>query len=57
MSGIFSKPKQPKLEAEPAELEPIEEITEDTATVRRKERKRLRMGGRAATMRTGKFSK
>ena len=53
MSGVFSRPKQPKIEAEPAELEPVEEITEDTSEVRRRERKKLLKGGRPSTIISG----
>ena len=49
----MSSAKTPKIPAQPAELEPIEEITEDTEKVRRRERKRLLTGGRAATIISG----
>ncbi len=56
MSGIFSKPKQPKIPAQPAPVESVETITavtEETEKVRRRERKRLLTGGRAATIISG----
>ena len=49
----MSSAKTPKIPAQQAEIEPIEEITEEPETVRRKERKRIRTGGRAATIISG----
>lgn len=53
MSGVFSSPKRPKIPAQQAEPEPIETVTEEAETVRRKERKRLQTGGRASTILSG----
>ena len=49
----MSSAKTPKIPAQQAEIEPIEEITEDTEKVRRRERKKLLTGGRAATIISG----
>ena len=49
----MSSAKTPKLPAQRAEIEPIETITEEPEKVRRRERKRLLTGGRAATIISG----
>ena len=55
MSGVFSKPKSPKLPA-PLEEEPVEEIetvTADAAVAQRRKKKGIRQGGRQSTILSG----
>lgn len=53
MSGIFSKPKMPKLPPQEPEVEPVEIVTEKAEVARRRERKRLLTGGRRSTILSG----
>ncbi len=53
MSGIFSKPKTPRLPPQPAPIEDIEAIEEEAGKARRRERKKLLTGGRRATILSG----
>lgn len=56
MSGIFSKPKKPKIppvQAQPEPIQEVEMVEEEAGVARRKERKRLLTGGRASTIISG----
>jgi len=53
MSGLFSKPKSPKLPPEPEPIEEVEVIEEDAAEAARREKKKLLTRGRRATILSG----
>jgi hypothetical protein len=54
MSGVFSKPKTPKIPPMIAESEPLQMVNEDADKARRREHKRLSgAGGRASTFLSG----
>ncbi len=56
MSGVFSKPKSPKLPVQQAEPEPIETVTEEAAEAGRRRRKKLVAGGAPSTRISGIMS-
>ncbi len=56
MSGVFSKPKSPKLPPQVAEPEPIQTVTEDATEAGRRRRKKLVAGGAASTRISGIMS-
>lgn len=53
MSSIFGRPKTPKIPKMEPEPEPIEMVTEEGEVARRRQRKKLMTGGRAATILSG----
>ena len=54
MSGVFSKPKTPKIPPMEPEPEPVQMVTEDAEKARRRERKSLlSRGGRQSTFLSG----
>ena len=53
MSGVFSKPKSPKLPVQIAEAEPIETVTEEATEAGRRRRKKLVAGGAPSTRISG----
>ncbi len=53
MSGLFSKPKTPRLPPQPAPIEEIAVIEEEAERVKQKERKKLLVGGRRSTILSG----
>lgn len=54
MSGVFSKPKTPKIPPAAPEPEPVSVVTEEGEQARRRERKRLlTRGGRQSTILSG----
>ena len=54
MSTLFHRPKGPKIIAAPEPVEEVEMIVEEDAEeARKKEKKKLRTGGRGATVMAG----
>ena len=55
MSGIFSKPKTPKIlsQPEPEAVEDVEMVEEDAEEARKKEKKKLQAGGKRSTILSG----
>lgn len=53
MSGVFSKPKTPKIPPPVSEPEAVETVVETAEEAKQKRRKRLVQGGRTSTVLSG----
>ena len=53
MTSLFTSPKRPKIPAQPEPIEEIEVVEEEAAEAKRRERKKLLIGGRRSTILSG----